>query len=216
MKKVVNISLILISILTISCKPEIYTGPLDSPIGNWEGVRSEYFFNGEAIADIDTSCVIGGISFYKQGLCCIEGQKGAIPYTYNHEAKELIIDNSYWAVHLLTGAEFIMEYIETIFPEEDESIEEVTKTDSSQDSGTSEEDMPEVVPDKNGVILPAEFNGMAIYSDDNGYYYENDEYSRTYCNFYGQKDETGTLVIDFWYDVHIDHFIPLVIETDKK
>ena len=38
-----------------ACQPEAYTGPLDSPVGNWTGVRSEYFFNGEEVAAVDVS-----------------------------------------------------------------------------------------------------------------------------------------------------------------
>lgn len=213
MKKV--ILFIIAAVAIAGCGPELYTGPLESPVGSWEGVRTEYFFNGEKTADLDTA-EYTAISFYKQGLCCIEGKKGSFPYTYDHEARELIIDNSYWAVHLLTGTELVMEYIETIFQVEDEAIEKVTKTNSSDDTGIPEEDdVSEMKPDRNGVIIPAEFNGITIYSDDNGYYYETNDYNKTYCNFYGQKDETGTLIIEFWYDNHIDHFIPLVVETEK-
>ena len=40
--------------MAASCKPDVYTGPLDSPVGNWMGIRSQYLFNGEQVADIDS------------------------------------------------------------------------------------------------------------------------------------------------------------------
>jgi hypothetical protein len=81
---------------------------------------------------------------------------------------------------------------------------------------------PEVKPDENGLILPIEYNGVSIHADEHGYYYvKNDVY--IYCQFYGAKDEAGStlkdesgaVIIDFWYDGRIDHFIPLVVEVKK-
>ena len=68
-----------------ACQPEAYTGPLDYPDGSWEGIRSEYFFNGEKVADLD-SCETTAISFYRQGLCCIENVKNYIAnYEIGHD-----------------------------------------------------------------------------------------------------------------------------------
>ena len=175
-----------------SCKPETYIGPLDSPIGNWDGVKTEYYFNGEFVGEAE-SCQYPAISFYNDGLCCIEGIKGAFPYTYENASGLLQIENTIWAIQTLTGAELIMEYLETTFPEDEEV---------------------EAEPDKNGLVLPLEYAGVAINADNNGYYYESGQ-ERIYCNFFGSKDETGTLLIDFWYDRHTDYFIPLVVEPKK-
>lgn len=200
---------ILAGILTLAaiaaCKPDTYTGPLDSPVGNWEGVKTEYYFNGQMVGEAD-ACGYTAISFYKEGLCCIEGVKGTFPYTYENASGMMVIDKTVWQVKTLTGAEMVMDYVETIFPEDD--------TAQQADAGTSEPEAPEVKPDANGIILPTEYDGVTIYADKNGYYYESGE-DKIYCNFYGGKDETGTLIIDFWYDTHTDHFIPLVREVKK-
>ena len=226
----------LAGILTLAalaaCKPDTYTGPLDSPVGNWEGIKTEYYFNGQMVGEAD-ACGYTAISFYKDGLCCIEGVKGTFPYTYENASGMMVIDKTVWQVKTLTGAEMVMDYVETIYPEDDtaqpvdagtsepEVPEESEGTEGSDGSDGSEEpvepevpEVPEVKPDANGIILPTEYDGVTIYADKNGYYYESGE-DKIYCNFYGGKDETGTLIIDFWYDTHTDHFIPLVREVKK-
>ena len=60
--------------LLAACKPEAYVGPLDSPEGNWEGIGCDYYFNGELVGDADSS-FYSAMTFYKEGLCCIEGVK---------------------------------------------------------------------------------------------------------------------------------------------
>lgn len=205
-----------------ACQPEAYTGPLDYPEGNWEGIRSEYFFNGEKVADID-SCETLGVSFYKQGLCCFEGVKGAFPYTYDNETKYLQIDSTLWEVSVLTGAELVMTYLYTLYPSEPETPEtpEVASEEGEESVEPSEPEepvepeVPEVKPDKNGVILPAEYNGCEINADKNGYFYINEASEKVYCKFKGWTDQDKTLIIDFWYDRHTDYFIPLVVETKK-
>ena len=224
MKKIIIYIVCLAGFLAVSCKPDAYTGPLDSPVGNWEGVRSQYLFNGEQVADID-SCETTAISFYKQGLCCIEGKKGAFPYIYDQETGHLQIDNSLWQVLTLTGAEVVMQYLYTAYPPE-ETPEVAPAAENPQDGsgdGTeetpeqpAEPEAPEVKPDANGVILPAEYNGFTIESNTNGYFYKNEADETIYCDFKGWKNEADSLIIDFWYDSHIDHFIPLVIQTTKK
>lgn len=193
MRRLIIIFTLAFAILT-ACQPEVYTGPLDSPIGSWEGIRSEYFFNGEKVADLD-SCETTAISFYRQGLCCIENVKGAFPFTYDEATGYLQIDMSLWEVSLLTGAEMVMTYLYTAYPAAEEPAE------------------PQ--EDKNGVTLPAEFKGFEINADTNGYYYINDAGETVYCNFKGWTDQDSQLIIDFWFDSHTDYFIPLVVETKK-
>ena len=223
-----------------ACQPEAYTGPLDYPEGNWDGIRSEYFFNGEKVADVD-SCETLGVSFYKQGLCCFEGVKGAFPFKYDDQTRYLQIDSSLWEVSVLTGAELVMTYLYTLYPSEPEEpetpespevvseegediVEPSEPTDPEEPTDPSEPtdpeepvkpEVPEVKPDKNGVILPAEYNGCEINADKNGYFYINEASEKVYCKFKGWTDQDKTLIIDFWYDRHTDYFIPLVVETKK-
>ena len=204
-----------------ACQPEAYTGPLDSPVGNWTGVRSEYFFNGEKVADID-SCETVGIAFYKQGLCCIENVKGTFPYRYDNDTRYLQIDSSLWEVSVLTGAEMVMTYLYTLYPTLPEVASEPVNAEQPEDPENPEEpeaptepEVPEVKPDANGVILPAEYNGFEINANKNGYYYINDSEEIVYCNFKGWRDQDKNLIIDFWFDRHTDYFIPLVVPAKK-
>lgn len=239
---------ILLTLALASCKPEPYLGPLDSPVGNWEGVKGEYYFNGEMVAELD-SCVFSAISFYKQGYCCIEGVKGAFPFIYDNVSGDLQIDSTLWSVSVLTGAEMVMKFVDRIYPEPKPAAEEAADTDDAETetggtdpeegeepedgdtetgdgtedpgegdepSEPSEPEEPEVKPDANGVYLPAEFRGFTIEADSNGYYYINASGNLTYCNFKGVKDPDGNLHIDFWYDSHNNHFIPLVVEVEEK
>ena len=217
-----------------ACQPEAYTGPLDYPEGSWDGIRSEYFFNGEKVADVD-SCETLGVSFYKQGLCCFEGVKGAFPFKYDDQTRYLQIDSTLWEVSVLTGAELVMTYLYTLYPSEpetpevaseegEEPVEPSEPVDPSEPTDPENPEkpvepevpeVPEVKPDKNGVILPAEYNGCEISADKNGYFYINEASEKVYCKFKGWTDENKTLIIDFWYDRHTDYFIPLVVETKK-
>lgn len=112
-----RLAIILSVLLLAACKPDAYLGPLDSPVGNWEGYKGEFYFNGEKVAELD-SCSIKAISFYKQGFCCIENVKGAFPYTYDHASGDLQIDSTRWNVPTLTGAEMVMKFIDRILPPE--------------------------------------------------------------------------------------------------
>lgn len=112
-----RLAIILSALLLAACKPEAYLGPLDSPVGNWEGYKGEFYFNGEKVAELD-SCSIKAISFYKQGFCCIENENGAFPYTYDHASGDLQIDSTRWNVTTLTGAEMVMKFIDRILPPE--------------------------------------------------------------------------------------------------
>lgn len=202
-----------------ACQPEAYTGPLDYPEGSWDGIRSEYFFNGEKVADVD-SCETLGVSFYKQGLCCFEGVKGAFPFKYDDQTRYLQIDSSLWEVSVLTGAELVMTYLYTLYPSEPETPEVASEDGEEPDQPSEPEEpvepeVPEVKPDKNGVILPAEYNGCEISADKNGYFYIDEAGEKVYCRFKGWTDQDKSLIIDFWYDRHTDYFIPLVVETKK-
>lgn len=167
-----------------ACKPETYTGPLDSPIGSWDGVKAEYYFNGELVGEVD-ECEYKAISFFKEGLCCIEGIKGSFPYSYEHSSGTLVIENTIWSVPTLTGAEMVLKYMETTYQQGTAAFE-------------------------SAVVLPIEYKGVTINADTYGYCYETGQGDKVYCKFYGTKDN-----IEFWYDTHTDHFIPLVVE-DKK
>ena len=244
--------------LAFSCKPAPYLGPLDSPVGNWDGYKGEYFFDGEKVAELD-SCEFKGISFYKQGFCCIEGVKGAFPFIYNESNGDLQIDSTLWSVPTLTGEGMIMRFVDRIYPPEPEpepenpegenpeggdpeggdpeggdegSPEETPETEepghgSGADPETDPEQPeepekpeepsePEVKPDKNGVILPAEYKGFTIEANKNGYFYMNAAGKKVYCGFKGWKNEADSLIIDFWYDSSTNYFVPMVVEVTKK
>ena len=191
MKKVLPYLLLLVG--AFACKPEAYTGPLDSPVGNWEGIQTEYYFNNEKVADVPT-CEYSAITFYDKGVCCIENVQGVFEFTYDKTTRELLIDGREWHVETLTGEKMVMETQVT---------ETTTKSEDSNEE--TEEELPPVY----------DYKGITITMDEGGYYYmEGDEV--IYCNYVGGKDENGELVIDFWYDSHVDHFIPLVVEVQKK
>lgn len=229
-----RLAIILSVLLLAACKPDAYLGPLDSPVGNWEGYKGEFYFNGEKVAELD-SCSIKAISFYKQGFCCIENVKGAFPYTYDHASGDLQIDSTRWNVPTLTGAEMVMKFIDRILPPEPVVPEQPVEPENPGETGDAEnpddpEDPeggdgsevpeepvePEVKPDVNGVILPAEYKGFTINADKNGYYYVNASGKTVYCNFRGVKDASDILIIDFWYDTTTSYFRPLVREAKKK
>ena len=248
MKRLIYI--IAFAFLAFSCKPAPYLGPLDSPVGNWEGYRGEYFFNGEKVAELD-SCEFKGISFYKQGYCCMEGVKGAFPFIYNESNGDLQIDSTLWSVPTLTGEGMVMKFVDRIYPPEPEPVPEPENPEGENpeggDEGSPEETPegeepghgtgadpeidpeqpeepvepeqpvePEVKPDKNGVILPAEYKGFTIEANKNGYFYMNAAGKKVYCGFKGWKNEADSLIIDFWYDSSTNYLIPLVVEITKK
>ncbi len=180
-----------------SCKPDIYKGPLDNPYGNWLGVHTDYFFNSETVAQTD-ACGYSVISFYRQGLCCIEGHKGALPFSYDHESSSLEVGQDRWTVTTLTGAEMVLEFIGTVIPEQEPD-------DNGGETSTEEN---EDGLDGNGIKLPAEFKGMTITSDGTAYFYTDKNGKQVRCYFVGTKDENGTTKVDFWFDTHTDRFVP--------
>lgn len=180
------------ALITISsCKPDIYKGPLDNPYGNWLGIHTDYFFNSETVAQTD-ACGYSVISFYRQGLCCIEGHKGTLPFSYDHESSSLEVGQDRWTVTTLTGAEMVLEFIGT------------ENGDGSDDGNDGNEDGL----DDNGIKLPAEFKGMTITSDGTEYFYTDKNGKQVRCYFVGTKDENGTTKVDFWFDTHTDRFVP--------
>lgn len=221
MKKIHILILATIAMYVTSCEPEPYTGPLDSPVGNWEGTKSEYYFNGEQVAALD-SCEIKAISFYKQGICCMEGVKAAFPFIYDNSQSLLQIDSTLWEVNQLTGAEMVLTYLYRILPATKSSADPVVPEEPADpetpDTPTepSEPEEPVIKPDKNGFILPIEYKGMLIDADKYGYYYINEGEVTVYCEFKGWQNQDKTWTVDFWFDSHTDHFIPLVVETTKK
>lgn len=208
-----------------SCKPDIYKGPLDNPYGNWLGVHTDYFFNSETVAQTD-ACGYSVISFYRQGLCCIEGHKGTLPFSYDHESSSLEVGQDRWTVTTLTGAEMVLEFIETVIPEPEPDDNGGEETDTDDGSGNSSEDGSgngdgtengdnqengdgnEDGLDDNGIKLPAEFKGMTITSDGTAYFYTDKNGKQIRCYFVGTKDENGTTRVDFWFDTHTDRFVP--------
>lgn len=207
MKKILYI--LMLGVAAISCKPSPYLGPLDSPVGNWEGVKGQYRFNGEMVAELD-SCVFSAISFYRQGYCCIEGMNGAFPFIYDNESGDLQIDSTLWSVKTLTGAEMVMDFVDRIYPEAPKTDQETeSETETGTETETPDDGAPEETDtaDKNGVVLPAEYKGFTIGADRNGYFYINDSGKTVYCNFKGTKNEADSLIIDFWYDTHTNYFV---------
>lgn len=148
-------AIILSALLLAACKPDAYLGPLDSPVGNWEGYKGEFYFNGEKVAELD-SCSIKAISFYKQGFCCIENVKGAFPYTYDHASGDLQIDSTRWNIPTLTGAEMVMKFIDRILPPEpvvpEKPVEPENPSEPAGPGDTEEpgDDEPAVVPENPG------------------------------------------------------------------
>jgi hypothetical protein len=220
---------ILISgLILFACKPEAYVGPLDSPIGNWDGIRCEYYFNGENVGDADTT-YYSAMTFYKEGLCCIEGVKGAFPFLYDDQANTLQIDSLLWEVINLHTEDMTLKYLGRIYPalppaDEVQSAETNDNPDSGSDMADGE--VPEEVgqpeedqgpkPDKNGIILPVEYQGFTIDADPNDYYYINSNGSKTYCTPVGQLNAEGIMDITLWYDTRTDYYGPLVAVPVKK
>lgn len=204
MKRLLKMFAVAAAVMAVACKPSIYTGPLDAPSGNWLGVHTEYRFAGEEVASAD-SCEYGVISFYRQGLCCIEGHKGALPYMYDADMSVLEIGTRIWRVNVLTGAEMILEFVEdTAAPEEEPG------DDSGNGSGSSGdvEDAGDDGEQSDAVVLPAEFHGFTIVAEDGRYFYVDESGKKVRCYYEGEKDQDGKLYVKFWYDTHIDRFVP--------
>lgn len=232
MKKLVYI--IALGLLCFACKPEAYVGPLDSPVGNWQGNGCDYYFNGELVGDADSS-YYSAMTFYKEGLVCIEGVKGAFPFSYDPQTHILQIDSLTWAVVNLHSEDMTLKYLGRIYPtppsadevksEETDDVEDGDSEGEGSDGEESGEDSGEgeapdedqgPTPDKNGIILPAHYQGFTIEADSNDYYYTNSSGVKTYCTPVGQLNAEGLMDIALWYDTRTDYYGPLVVVTDKK
>ena len=226
MKKILY--MIALGLLFFACKPEAYEGPLDSPLGNWDGIRCEYYFNGEHVGDADTT-YYSAMTFYKEGLCCIEGVKGAFPFLYDDQANTLQIDSLLWEVINLHTEDMTLKYLGRIYPALPPADEvQPAETNDNPVSGSDMEDgevteevgQPEEdqgpKPDKNGIILPVVYQGFTIDADPNDYYYINSNGSKTYCTPVGQLNAEGIMDITLWYDTRTDYYGPLVAVPVKK
>ena len=218
MKKILY--MIALGMLLFACKPEAYVGPLDSPVGNWQGTGCDYYFNEELVGDADSS-YYSAMTFYKEGLVCIEGVKGAFPFSYDPQTHILQIDSLSWAVLNLHSDDITLKYLGRIYPTPPSS-EEVKSDDSSPDEGENPEEgeepgegeVPEEdqgpKPDKNGIILPVNYQGFTIEADSNDYYYINSSGIKIYCTPVGQLNAEGLMDIALWYDTRTDYYGPLV------
>lgn len=215
MKKILYCTLLAFTLL--SCKPDAYVGPLDSPLGNWDGIGCEYFFNGELVALAD-SAFYPAMTFYKEGLCCIEGMKGAFPYGYDPQTKILQIDSLIWAVENLHTEDMTLKLMGRIYPSHpDETVksEEDGSTEGEEGEGNEGgEQGPQ--PDSNGIILPVEYKGFVISADENDYFYTDGNGNKIYCTPVGTIGTDGLMVITLWYDTRTDHYGPLIVEVEKK
>ena len=214
MKKILYIAILMLAAL--SCKPQEYVGTLDSPIGNWDGIGCDYYFNDELVGDADSS-YYSAMTFYKDGLCCIEGVKGAFPYEYDPQTHILQIDSISWAVTNLHTEDMTLKYLGRIYPTPP-SAEGDVKSDEPENGeegdGSEEDQGPK--PDKNGIILPVQYKGFTISADSNDYYYINAGGSKIYCTPVGQKNAEGLMDIALWYDTRTDYYGPLIVEIEKK
>ena len=215
MKKILY--MIALGMLLFACKPEAYVGPLDSPVGNWQGTGCDYYFNGELVGDADSS-YYSAMTFYKEGLVCIEGVKGAFPFSYDPQTHILQIDSLSWAVVNLHSEDMTLKYLGRIYPTPPSSDE--VKSDENPEEGETPGEEPEEdqgpKPDKNGIILPAEYRGFTIDADSNDYYYISSSGVKTYCTPVGQLNTEGLMDIALWYDTRTDYYGPLVVEVEKK
>lgn len=202
MKRLLKMLAVAAAVMAVACKPSIYTGPLDAPSGNWLGVHTEYRFAGEEVASAD-SCEYGVISFYRQGLCCIEGHKGALPYVYDADMSVLEIGTRIWRVNVLTGAEMILEFVEdTAGTDESQGGDGGEAGNASWDSAADDGELPD------GGVFPVEYRGFTIVSEEGRYFYVDKNGQKVRCYYEGEKDQDGKLYVKFWYDTHIDRFVP--------
>ena len=176
--------LILIGLIALaSCKPEVYLGPLDSPVGNWQGVVSKYYFNGEYIYEAP-GCTYSAISFYKDTLCCIEGIKGAFKWTYSSDT--LIVDTTVWRVAELTGRMMNLDYLGVI-DKADEESETVSENSSTQ---------------------TYEYKETVIYGDGSKFWYKDAEGLAVSCFPIMGKAMDGSDSTICWWNTRSDFYNP--------
>ena len=188
--------LILLGILTLaSCKPEVYLGPLDSPLGNWKSQASKYYFDGENVYE-NEECAYRAISFYKDSLCCIEGVKGAFRWTLDNDS--LVVDTLAWKVVEMTGANLILDYLGIV-----EKTPEDTPTVTAE---TGDDSQPEVTDPTPADPLPVEYKGKTIETDGNSYWYAGSSGEQIRCWPVEGLDEDGKETIICWWDSRTDTY----------
>jgi hypothetical protein len=208
-----------LAVVALACKPEAYVGDLDSPIGTWEGIGCDYYFNGDLVGEADSS-YYSAMTFYKEELCCIEGVKGAFPYRYDSQSHILQIDSLSWAVLNLHSEDMTLKYLGRTYPTP--PSEDSVRSDAQTPAGDNDEEGedPEVEqgpkPDSNGIILPAEYMGFTISADSNDYYYTNSDGAKIYCTPVGHLNAEGLMEIALWYDTRTDYYVPLVTAPSGK
>lgn len=170
--------IVCLAALALSCKPEVYTGPLDSPVGNWKHSWSEFYFNGEQVGSLDT-CEYSAISFYDNDLCCIEGMKGA--FHYRHSNDSLVIDSAtVWKVESLYGDKMTLKHLGEI--------------------------KPKTYPKYKDITVPQEYRDKTIDEYRNGYYYIGETQDTIQCRPVRHMDTDSTMVLDFWFDSRCDTY----------
>ena len=189
--------LILLGILALaSCKPETYLGPLDSPLGNWKGVVSKYYFNGENVYEAP-GCTYSAISFYKDSLCCIEGVKGAFKWTYSGDS--LVVDTTVWKVTELSGRIMNLDYLGIIEKPAAEPDEEVAVTGD----GSTDDETP--IPTDPVTFA---YQGQTIETDGSKYWYMNADGKTVPCFPLNETAEDGSETILCWWDTRSDYYNP--------
>ena len=167
----------------VACKPEVYLGPLDSPMGNWKSIESKYFFNGEHVYDTPVG-TYSAISFYKDSLCCIEGKKGVFKWSYS--ADSLIVDSTIWRVTELSGKMMNLDFLKDI------------EKASPDTEVVSKEDTPDTY----------EYKETVIYSDGSKYWYVSADGAKVPCFPIKEKTSDGTETTICWWNTRSDSYIP--------
>ena len=168
-----------IALALVSCKPEAYTGPLDSPVGNWKGVWSEFYFDSELVGDLSNVCEYSAISFYKDSLCCIEGVKGAFHYSFKEDL--LVIDStSVWSVDELYGDHMVIRHLKDLKPVTYKRFDYIN--------------------------VPVEYKGATIDTCRYGYFYLNEYNDTIQCRPISHMESDSTYTIDFWFDSRSDRY----------
>lgn len=169
----------IVAALIVGCKPALYTGPLDSPLGNWRSSESRYFFAGEEVFQ-DDSCMFSAISFYKDSLCCMEGMKGT--FRWEHSGDSLVVDSTIWRVTALTGQRMALDYLGR--------IEQTTEGIEIEAEGVS-----------------IEYKGKTIESDGYDCWYLNNDGIKVMCwkKVYTKKGDDTPYTC--WWDKRHDTYI---------
>ena len=183
---------IISGIITLAaCKPEVYLGPLDSPLGNWKAEMSEYYFDGENVYEAP-GCTYSAISFYKDSLCCIEGVKGTFIWTY--DADSLVIDSTAWRVITLTGQRMELDY-----------IGEIDAIEASQAKSGAEEENSSADGNETSTI---EYKGRIIRAEKDTYWYTDSEEKTVQCFPMKGTAVDGSDSTLCWWDTRTDFYLP--------